>query len=60
VISHDRWFLDRICTHLLAFEGDSQVRFFPGNWTEYEEWMKANLGEEALQPHRVKYKPITR
>ncbi|HEY7583006.1 MAG TPA: energy-dependent translational throttle protein EttA, partial [Acidimicrobiia bacterium] len=60
VISHDRWFLDRICTHLLAFEGDSQVRFFEGNWTEYEEWVKANLGEEALQPHRVKYKPISR
>ena len=60
VISHDRWFLDRICTHLLSFEGDSQVRFFEGNWTEYEEWVKANLGEEALQPHRVKYKPIRR
>ncbi|HKZ19889.1 MAG TPA: energy-dependent translational throttle protein EttA [Acidimicrobiia bacterium] len=60
VISHDRWFLDRICTHLLSFEGDSQVRFFEGNWTEYEEWVKANLGEEALQPHRVKYKPISR
>jgi sulfate-transporting ATPase len=60
VISHDRWFLDRICTHLLAFEGNSQVRFFEGNWTEYEEWVKANLGEEALQPHRVKYKPISR
>ncbi|MGH8924801.1 MAG: energy-dependent translational throttle protein EttA [Acidimicrobiia bacterium] len=60
VISHDRWFLDRICTHLLAFEGDSQVRFFEGNWTEYEEWVRANLGEAALQPHRVKYKPISR
>ena len=60
VISHDRWFLDRVCTHLLSFEGDSQVRFFEGNWTEYEEWVKANLGEEALQPHRVKYKPISR
>ncbi|MGH9893236.1 MAG: energy-dependent translational throttle protein EttA, partial [bacterium] len=59
VISHDRWFLDRICTHLLAFEGDSHVRFFEGNWTEYEEWVKANLGEAALQPHRVKYKPIS-
>ncbi|HJR87938.1 MAG TPA: energy-dependent translational throttle protein EttA [Acidimicrobiia bacterium] len=60
VISHDRWFLDRICTHLLSFEGDSQVRFFEGSWTEYEEWAKTNLGEEALQPHRVKYKPIRR
>jgi ATP-binding cassette ChvD family protein len=60
VISHDRWFLDRVCTHILSFEGDSQVRFFEGNWTEYEEWMKANVGPEALAPHRVRYKPITR
>jgi len=58
VISHDRWFLDRICTHILAFEGDSQVRWFQGNHSEYEDWMKANLGEESLQPHRVKYKPL--
>ncbi|MCA1735230.1 MAG: energy-dependent translational throttle protein EttA [Actinobacteria bacterium] len=60
VISHDRWFLDRVCTHILSFEGDSQVRFFEGNWTEYEEWMKANVGPEALEPHRVRYKPIAR
>jgi sulfate-transporting ATPase len=59
VISHDRWFLDRICTHILAFENDSQVRWFQGNYSEYESWMKANLGEESLQPHRVKYKPLT-
>ena len=59
VISHDRWFLDRICTHILAFENDSQVRWFQGNHSEYEAWMKANLGEESLQPHRVKYKPLT-
>jgi energy-dependent translational throttle protein EttA len=59
VISHDRWFLDRICTHILAFENDSQVRWFQGNHSEYESWMKANLGEESLQPHRVKYKPLT-
>jgi ATP-binding cassette ChvD family protein len=59
VISHDRWFLDRICTHILAFENDSQVRWFQGNHSEYETWMKANLGEESLQPHRVKYKPLT-
>ena len=50
VISHDRWFLDRVCTHILSFEGDSQVRFFEGNWTEYEEWMKSNVGPEALAP----------
>jgi ATPase subunit of ABC transporter with duplicated ATPase domains len=60
VISHDRWFLDRICTHILSFEGDSQVRWFQGNYTEYEEWVKANLGEEALQPHRVRYKPLVK
>jgi ATP-binding cassette ChvD family protein len=59
VISHDRWFLDRICTHILAFENNSQVRWFQGNYSEYETWMKANLGEESLQPHRVKYKPLT-
>jgi sulfate-transporting ATPase len=60
VISHDRWFLDRICTHILSFEGDSQVRWFQGNYTEYEDWVKANLGEEALQPHRVRYKPLVK
>ncbi len=60
VISHDRWFLDRVCTHILSFEGDSQVRFFEGNWTEYEEWMKSNVGPDALEPHRVRYKPIAR
>ena len=60
VISHDRWFLDRVCTHILSFEGDSQVRFFEGNWSEYEEWMKSNVGPDALEPHRVRYKPIAR
>jgi ATP-binding cassette ChvD family protein len=58
VVSHDRWFLDRICTHLLAFEGDSRVRWFEGNWTDYEQWMRANFGEEARQPHRIRYKPL--
>ncbi|HKX74455.1 MAG TPA: energy-dependent translational throttle protein EttA [Acidimicrobiia bacterium] len=58
VISHDRWFLDRICTHILAFEGDSRVRWFEGNWSEYEEWMREKFGEEALRPHRVRYKPL--
>ena len=60
VISHDRWFLDRLATHILAFEGDSQVRWFEGNFSEYEEWRKKELGAEAAQPHRIKYKPITR
>jgi ATP-binding cassette ChvD family protein len=60
VISHDRWFLDRVATHILAFEGESQVRFFPGNYSEYEEWMRKEFGEEATAPHRVKYKPLVR
>ncbi len=60
VISHDRWFLDRICTHILAFEGESQVRWFTGNYSEYEEWMKAQFGDDALEPHRIKYKPLVR
>jgi ATP-binding cassette ChvD family protein len=60
VISHDRWFLDRIATHILAFEGDSQVNFFDGNYTEYEEDRKKRLGEEAAQPHRIKYRHLTR
>ena len=58
VISHDRWFLDRIATHILAFENDSQVVFFDGNYSEYEEDLKARLGDEALNPHRIKYKKI--
>ncbi|UDY36924.1 energy-dependent translational throttle protein EttA [Dermatobacter hominis] len=60
VISHDRWFLDRIATHILAFEGDSQVRWFEGNFSEYEEFRKKELGADAAQPHRIKYKPLTR
>jgi ATP-binding cassette ChvD family protein len=60
VISHDRWFLDRICTHILAFEGDSQVRWFQGNFSEYEDWMRAEFGDEAVEPHRIKYKPLVR
>jgi sulfate-transporting ATPase len=58
VISHDRWFLDRIATHVLAFEGDSQVRWFEGNFTEYEEYKKKELGENIDQPHRIKYKKL--
>jgi ATP-binding cassette ChvD family protein len=60
VISHDRWFLDRIVTHILAFEGDSQVRWFEGNFSEYEAWRHKQLGAEADQPHRIKYKPLVR
>ena len=60
VISHDRWFLDRIATHVLAFEGDSQVRWFEGNFTEYEAWRHKELGSAADQPHRIKYKPLAR
>jgi len=58
VISHDRWFLDRIATHILAFEGDSQVTWFAGNYTEYEEDRKKRLGAEASQPHRIKYRRL--
>jgi sulfate-transporting ATPase len=60
VISHDRWFLDRIATHILAFEGDSQVVFFPGNYQEYEADKKKRLGEEGAKPRRIRYKPISR
>ena len=58
VITHDRWFLDRIATHILAFEGDSHVEFFPGNYKEYEEDKKRRLGDEAAQPHRIRYKKL--
>ncbi|WNL45409.1 energy-dependent translational throttle protein EttA [Dyella sp. BiH032] len=58
VISHDRWFLDRIATHIIAFEGNSHVEFFPGNYNEYEADKKRRLGDEAAKPHRVKYKKL--
>jgi ATP-binding cassette ChvD family protein len=58
IISHDRWFLDRVATHVLAFEGDSQVRWFEGNFSEYEERRKKELGASADQPHRIKYKKL--
>ena len=60
IISHDRWFLDRIATHILAFEGDSKVVWFDGNYTEYESDRKKRLGAEAEQPHRIKYRHLTR
>jgi sulfate-transporting ATPase len=59
VISHDRWFLNRIATHIIAFEGDSQVQFFEGNYEEYEADKRQRLGEEAAKPHRIRYRPLT-
>ncbi|MCK5444050.1 MAG: ATP-binding cassette domain-containing protein, partial [Rhodospirillaceae bacterium] len=60
IISHDRWFLDRIATHILAFEGNSEVVWFEGNYEDYEADKKRRLGDEADQPHRIQYKPLTR
>jgi sulfate-transporting ATPase len=60
VITHDRWFLDRVATHILAFEGDSQVTWFEGDWSEYADWVKETRGPDALEPHRIKYKPLVR
>jgi len=60
VVSHDRWFLDRIATHILAFEGNSQVRWFHGNWSDYEADRKRRLGKDANTPHRIKYHSLTR
>jgi energy-dependent translational throttle protein EttA len=60
IISHDRWFLDRIATHILAFEGESKTTWFDGNFTEYEEYRIRTLGEEAVRPHRIKYRKLTR
>jgi energy-dependent translational throttle protein EttA len=60
VISHDRWFLDRIATHVLAFEGDSQTTWFEGTLSEYEQWVRETRGPEALEPHRIRYKPLIR
>ncbi|MFA9432206.1 energy-dependent translational throttle protein EttA [Egicoccus sp. AB-alg2] len=60
ITSHDRWFLDRVATHILAFEGDSEVTWFPGGYSEYEEDLRKRKGDEALNPTRIKYKPLTR
>ncbi|OGO73977.1 MAG: energy-dependent translational throttle protein EttA [Chloroflexi bacterium RIFCSPLOWO2_12_FULL_71_12] len=60
LISHDRWFIDRTATHILAFEGDSVVRWAEGNWSDYEEWRRRELGDEAARPHRIRYRPLTR
>lgn len=58
VVSHDRWFLDRICTHMLVFEGDSEVVFMEGNYSDYENYRQRRLGDKAIQPHRIKYRPL--
>jgi len=60
VISHDRWFLNKLATHILAFEGGSHVEWFEGNYQDYEEDRKRRLGEDSLNPKRIKYKPISR
>jgi energy-dependent translational throttle protein EttA len=60
VISHDRWFLDRVATHILAFEGESQVTWFEGTWAEYAAWVTETHGADALEPHRIRYKPLVR
>ncbi len=60
VVSHDRWFLDRVATHILAFEGDSQVYWYEGSFSDYEEDKHRRMGIEADTPHRIKYKPLTR
>jgi ATPase subunit of ABC transporter with duplicated ATPase domains len=60
VISHDRWFLDRVATHILAFEGDSHVEWFPGPYSDYVADRRSRLGDAADRPHRVTYRPLTR
>jgi ATPase subunit of ABC transporter with duplicated ATPase domains len=60
IISHDRWFLDRVATHILAFEGESRVYWFDGNFTEYEEDKRKRLGVDATQPHRIRYRQLSR
>jgi energy-dependent translational throttle protein EttA len=60
VITHDRWFLDRVATHILAFEGSSETTWFEGDWADYVDWVKETRGPEALEPHRIRYKPLVR
>jgi ATPase subunit of ABC transporter with duplicated ATPase domains len=60
VISHDRWFLDRVATHMLAYEGDAQWRWFEGNFAAYEAWKIANLGPDSVRPHATVYRKLTR
>ena len=60
VVSHDRWFLDRVATHILAFEGDSQATWYEGSWQQYADWVRETRGVEALEPHRIRYKRLAR
>ncbi|MBO7613703.1 MAG: energy-dependent translational throttle protein EttA, partial [Treponema sp.] len=60
VISHDRYFLDRVCTHILAFENNSEVKWYEGNWSEYAEWRRQQLGEDADRPHKTVYRKLVR
>jgi ATPase subunit of ABC transporter with duplicated ATPase domains len=60
IVSHDRWFLDRVATHMLVFEGDSQLRWFEGGYSDYEADRRKRLGQAADVPHRVKYRPLAR
>ena len=60
VISHDRWFLDRICTHILDYRDEGQVNFYEGNYTEYSAWLKNQSGADVIEPHRLKYKRMTK
>jgi len=60
IVSHDRWFLDRVATHILAFEGESQLRWYEGNWSDYEQDRKRRLGKDAETPHRIKYRSLKR
>jgi ATPase subunit of ABC transporter with duplicated ATPase domains len=60
VVSHDRWFLDRVCTHILAFEGNSEAIWYDGNFTEYMEWRREKLGTDADRPHRIVYRKLER
>ena len=60
VISHDRWFLDRVATHILDYRDEGKINFYEGNYTDYEAWLKANFGQDVVEPHRLKYKRISK
>ena len=60
VISHDRWFLDRVATHIMDYRDEGNINFFEGNYSDYETWLKAEFGQDAVEPHRLKYKRMTK
>jgi len=60
VISHDRWFLDRVATHILDYRDEGKINFYEGNYNDYENWLKANFGQDVVEPHRLKYKRISK